>query len=214
MESLRPVFDKARESMKELPVSDPAAGWMKKVAVAPVALHFMPPQVLPRIFQAVSRALWRNVKLDIEYENSEGSLTKSMVSPLGLVQQGERSYLVCIFEGYGDVRHLALHRIRTAQVLSFASERPAGFSLDAYVAGRHFNYSNGQKVQLVLESASESLKRYLMETPFNPSQKLTELEGGFWRVEAVLDDTVLIDAWITAWGAGIFRRIERKELSV
>lgn len=208
-ESLRPVFEKARESLKELPATDPAADWLKKVAVVPAALPVMPARILPRIFRAVSRALWRNVKLDVEYENGDGNVTRGMVSPLALVQQGERTYLVCIFEGYQDVRHLALHRLRSAKALDFAAERPADFSLETYVASRHFNYSNGQKVKLVLEFESEALKHYLKETPFNSSQEMTVLSDGACRVEAVMDDTVLIDAWLAAWGAEKFRRVER-----
>ncbi len=212
-ESLRPIFDQAGESLKELPAADPAADWLQKVAVVPASLPVMPAIIRPRIFQAVSRALWRNTKLDIEYENGNGNMTRGTVSPLGLVQQGERSYLVCIFDGYEDIRHLALHRLHSATTLEFSADRPADFSLKAYVASRHFNYSNGQKVRLVLEFSDEWLKRYLTETPFNPSQVMTKLSDGTCRVEAVMDDTVLIDAWIAAWSAQKFRRIERTAIA-
>ena len=161
MESLRPLFDRAREAMKESPVGDPAAGWLKKVATVPGKLPVMPSKILPRIFSAVSKALWNNTKLDIEYENSSGDVKTGAVSPLGLVQQDERTYLVCVFEGFNDVRHLALHRLRSAETLPFVAERPEDFELDTYVADRHFNFSNGEKVRLVLESDDGYLKRYL-----------------------------------------------------
>mgnify|MGYP004700633603 FL=1 len=209
MESLRPLFDRARETMKESPVGDTAAGWLKKVATVPGKLPVMPAKILPRIFSSVSKALWNNTKLDIEYENSAGDVKTGTVSPLGLVQQDERTYLVCVFEGFKDVRHLALHRLRSAKALPFVADRPDDFELDAYVAVRHFNFSNGEKVCLVLESDDGYLKRYLTETPFNPTQQLTELTDGFWRCEAVLDDSPLIDAWAAMWGEERFRRFER-----
>ena len=210
MESLRPLFDRAREAMKESPVGDPAAGWLKKVATVPGKLPVMPSKILPRIFSAVSKALWNNTKLDIEYENSSGDVKTGTVSPLGLVQQDERMYLFCVFEGFKDVRHLALHRLRSAEALPFVADRPDDFDLDAYVAQRHFNFSNGEKVCLVLESDDGYLKRYLTETPLNSTQKLTERADGFWRCEAVLDDSPLIDAWAAMWGKGKFRRFERR----
>ena len=107
----------------------------------------------------MSRALWNNTKLDIEYENSSGDVKTGTVSPLGLVQQDERTYLVCVFEGFKDVRHLALHRLRSAETLPFVADRPEDFELDTYVADRHFNFSNGEKVCLVLESDDGYLKR-------------------------------------------------------
>ena len=213
MESLRPLFDRAREAMKESPVGDPAAGWLKKVATVPGKLAVMPSKILPRIFSAVSKALWNNTKLDIEYENSSGDVKTGTVSPLGLVQQDERTYLVCVFEGFKDVRHLALHRLRSAETLPFVADRPEDFELDTYVADRHFNFSNGEKVRLVLESDDGYLKRYLTETPFNTTQKLTGLTDGFWRCEAVLDDSPLIDAWAAIWGKEKFRRFERRRFS-
>ena len=90
------------------------------------------------------------------------------------------------------------------------ADRPEDFELDTYVADRHFNFSNGEKVRLVLESDDGYLKRYLAETPFNPTQKLTGLTDGFWRCEAVLDDSPLIDAWAEIWGKEKFRRFERQ----
>ena len=191
-------------------MGDPAAGWLKKVAMVPGKLPVMPSKILPRIFSAVSKALWNNTKLDIEYENSSGDVKTGTVSPLGLVQQDERTYLVCVFEGFKDVRHLALHRLRSAETLPFVADRPEDFELDTYVADRHFNFSNGKKVRLVLESDDGYLKRYLTETPFNPTQKLTGLTDGFWRCEAVLDDSPLIDAWAAIWGKEKFRRFERQ----
>ena len=35
--------------------------------------------------------------------------------------------------------------------------------------------------------------------PFNSTQVLTELPDGAWRLEAVMDDTVVLQGWIAAW---------------
>ena len=200
IDSLRPMFDRARELMKEEAPNGDSAAWLKKVAVVPATVPVMPPEILPRIFKAVSRALWKNTKIEIQYINSEEAQTNGVVSPLGIVQQEQRIYLVCIFDGYTDIRHLALHRIQAAKETEFPSQRPKDFSLDDYVKSRHFNFSNGGKVRLSFMSSDKYLKQYLTETPFNRTQQISDLGKGNWSLEVTLDDTSLIDAWIAAWG--------------
>ena len=101
--------------MKEEPAKAPSAAWLKKVTVVPSTVPVMPPRILPRIFPVVRRALWCNTKIALRYKNSNGGVVNGTVSPLGIVQQEERIYLVCIFDGYTESRHLALHRIETAE---------------------------------------------------------------------------------------------------
>lgn len=209
LECLRPMFDAARKSLKEAASEDPAAQWLKKVAVVPGTLPFMPPQILPRILSEVSDALWRSVKLDIIYRNADDEEKERTVSPLGLVQQEGRLYLVCQFDGYDNVRHLALHRLISAVAVPFAAERPRDFSLDNYVAERHFNYGNGKPVRLVMEFKDSHLRKFLEETPLR-GQTMRAMGDGYTRVEAVVDDSRLIDAWAASWGPDVFRVLKRK----
>ena len=115
--------------------------------------------------------------LHVKFKNSRGEQNEADVSPLGLVQQEQRLYLVCQFAGYDNYRHLALHRISEARVLDFPVVRPEDFSLDKYI---------------------------------NTTQKLQKLPAGAWRLEADMDDTVLLDGWIAGWRekAGI-RKVEK-----
>lgn len=208
--SLRPLFERARRGLKESPAGDPSARWLRKVLVSPDTLPVIPPTVLPRIFSAVSRALWRDTKLELEYGNAAGETHAAVVSPLGIVLQGERVYLVCRYDGHDNVRHLALHRIRTARVLPFAAERPKDFSLEAYAAGRHINFSNGRKIRLSFESSDPLLRRFLEESPLSRDQRLEDCGDGAWRACAVIEDSVLVDAWLARWSAGSFRSLRRE----
>ena len=170
----------------------------------------VPPDIKPRIFDAVSEALYKDVKLRIRYRNVRDEECEAAVSPLGLVQQDVRLYLVCRFEGYDDVRHLALHRLLDAETLDCPGERPEGFDLDRYVVQRHFNYANSGKIRLILEFTSAETARNLKETPFVGQTSFKVLPDGAWRLEAVVDDTVILDGWIAAWRerAGM-RRVEK-----
>lgn len=208
--SLSPLFETARTTLKESGSTTRMNAWLKKVAFVSGAVPMLPPKILPRIFDAVSEGLYRESKLEIEYVNSIGQKTVGIVSPLGLVQQDQRLYLVCQFDGYDNIRHLALHRMLTAHVLDFPAVRPKDFTLDKYVAERHFNYSNGRKIHLTLEFTNMTTAKNMAETPFNKTQTLKQLPDGAWRLEADLDDTVMLDGWIAAWkdAAGI-RKVEK-----
>lgn len=208
--AMAPLFEAARLSLKEEGSTARASAWLKKVAFVSGTVPMQPPKIKQRIFSAVSEALYRESKLRIRYCNSVDDEIEAAVSPLGLVQQEQRLYLVCRFDGYDNVRHLALHRIEEAEVLDFAAERPKGFSLDKYIAERHFNFSNGRKIRFVMEFLNAATAKNLQETPFNSTQRLVRLPDGAWRLTAVMDDTVLLDGWIAAWKtlAGI-RRAEK-----
>ena len=212
--SLKYLFEAASLSLKEEGKTDKMNRWLKKVAFVSGCVPMMPPTIPERIFNAVSEALYRDVKLYVKFENSRGDENEGDVSPLGLVQQEQRLYLVCQFDGYNNYRHLALHRISEARVLDFPAVRPEDFALDKYIAERHFNYSNGRRVRLLLEFTNPETARNLSETPFNPTQKLEKLPDGAWRLEADMDDTVLLDGWIAGWRekAGI-RRAEKTPLA-
>lgn len=198
LKSLSPFFAAAKSSLNETK-NGRTHEWLRKVAFVSGTVPMMRPRILPRVFDAVSEALYRDAKLKISFENRKGEKSKAEVSPLGLVQQEQRLYLVCRFVNYDNVRHLALHRITYAEVLDFPAERPKDFSLERYIRDRHFNYSNGGRIRLEIEFTNPETARNMSETPFNSTQVLTELPDGAWRLEAVMDDTVVLQGWIAAW---------------
>ena len=111
------------------------------------------------------------------------------------------------FEDYDNVRQLALHRISRSDVTEFSVERPKGFSLDAYIAERHFNYTDGenQKIRLSFDFTNPVTAQNLRKTPFNRSQKIIEVEKGLWRLTVEIEDSPLLAGWFAVWSdrAGI-----------
>lgn len=209
MNAMEPLFETARATLRERAPETPERTWLSKVASVPSGVKFIPPEIKPRIFDAVSEALYREVKLEVRYRNLEGVEKEAIVSPLGLVLQDRKVYVVVRFDGYDNCRHLALHRMLDAKLLEFAADVPEDFSLDEYMQSRHFNYSNGKKVRLVLEFEDGHTATLLDESPFSRDQKLEKLEDGFWRLEATTDDTSLLKGWIGGWPDGHFRLVEK-----
>ena len=195
--SLSPLFDMASQKFNETLSAAPRneKAWLKKIAVVGSSLPMMPPKISRTIFEAVSEALFRELKLEIEYDSASGKQVKSLITPLGLVQQDVRLYLVCMFDRYENVRHLALHRLTKARVTEFQAERPKDFSLDSYVNSCHFNYSDGsgRKVELSFRFTNAVTALNLNETPFNRTQRLEKLPDGSFHLSVILTDSPLID---------------------
>ena len=199
VKSLDFVFDEAERMLNERSRNTKEREWLKKVCVVSSSIPQLPAKILPRIFDEVSEALYLERKLSIEYVNSEGKEVKAFVSPLGLVQQDVRLYLVCQFDGYDDFRHLPLHRLKNAKLTATPLIRPKGFELKEYIQQRHFNYSNGEWVRWILEFTSDVTALNLQETPFNHSQTLVKKEDGIWHLEVDIQNSPLLDAWIAMW---------------
>ncbi len=193
------LYDEAKAFFSEGKADNRKKLWQKKVCYIPASLPQVPAQVKPRIFDVISEALYLDVKINLTYINSEEKKTKAYVMPLGLVQQDSRLYLICQFDGFDNYRHLALHRICQASLTTTHFARPKNFSLSHYVADRHFNYSNGEKVNWIVEFESDVMALNLKETPFNATQTLTKTKAGLWRLEVVIEDSIWLDGWVAAY---------------
>lgn len=65
-----------------------------------------------------------------------------------LAQQGARLYLLCRFDGYGDERCLALHRIERAEETPFVFQTSRDFDLESFNNDCRFDYDDGQRIRL------------------------------------------------------------------
>lgn len=175
-----------------------ARQWLKKVRVVSTTQPLLPPKIAPGVFEAVSNALYANQWLDIDYSNASGRRTMARVMPLGLAQQGERMYLVCRFEGYGNERSLALHRLVAATASGLPFERPASFDLQAYDDEGRFGISMGQKVRLTFHIAKNS-GLHIVESGLSADQQVTPTDTGY-RITATVPETELLHRWLRGFG--------------
>lgn len=207
------LFNRATDILKDSKKSKKQKNWLNKIAILTSSLARIPPNIKPRIFEAVSNALYEDRKLRVTYCNTEGKKSERIVTPLALVQQDQRIYLVCQYDGFSNFRHLALHRFLKAEVTDFSVDVPKDFDLKKYTQSTSFNYGSFKKIHLTIEFSSPVAALNLKETPFNETQTLVELEDGFYRLEVDMVETRLLDGWIAMWkdDAGM-RLIERKEI--
>lgn len=187
--------------------------WLDKVAVVSGSIPMMPPKILTRIFNEVAAGLFEGKQLDISYTTSDGKDKQVRVSPLGLVQQEVRLYLVCEYVGSGELRHFALHRMKDVRIVDMQAEYPKNFNLKSYVKNNHFNYGSGSKVQLRIEFTNPITAVNMKETPFNPTQKIVQLDNGNFELTVEIEDSILLNGWIESWReSGGFVKVEKNEI--
>ncbi|WP_296870182.1 YafY family protein [Tibeticola sp.] len=207
LKTLAPLFDSAKSELNAARSPQAERRWLHKVRRIPESQPLVPPRVLPQVFEAVSEALHDECKLHITYRNAHGKLKRATVSPLGLVQQGARLYVVCRFDGYDNERILALPRILDAQPSLDGFDWPTGFSLDAYDAQGHFGISLGRRVRLhfMIEPASG---RHLVESALSSDQRVVEHPHAL-EITATVMETELLHRWLRGWGDRLWNlRIE------
>ena len=198
--SFDPIFETVEDNLVSRDKTRKEKAWLKKVAVVANSLPQIPPTFKARIFDTISEALYDDKKLEITYRNIDKAVKKHVVTPLGLVQQDHRLYLVCQFDGYNNIRHLPLHRMDDATMME-AANPVQHFDLEQYIRERHFNYSGDElrTIHLVMDFTNEQTAMNLREAPFTRHQTITELENGTYRLEADLEDSILLDGWINTW---------------
>lgn len=207
MKSMQGFFDQARRNLS-LSQSGVAANrareWMNKVRVVSTTLPMQPPKIMPDVFEQVSQALYNNRWLEISYTNALGKQTKTKVMPLGLAQQGVRMFMPCRFEGYDDIRNLALHRIKSAQSTSQPFQRPVDFDLQAYDDNGRFAFGQGHQLSIQLWIKDE-LAVLLAESPLSADQQITPApkgQAGF-ELTATVTESALLVWWLRSQGPGV-----------
>jgi predicted DNA-binding transcriptional regulator YafY len=200
LDSMKWLFEEAKRCFAEEDTGTrKQQAWMEKVAVVPSFLTYEAPKILPRIFGEVSDALYRNLKLRLTYIDNAKKTSTYTISPLGLVQQGVRLYLVCKRDEQKDIVHLALHRIQKTEATCFPVDRPKDFNLQEYISSREFNYNNGELVHWILEFENKITAAILKETPFNKTQTLKKNADGVWHLEVDIQDSRYLDGWVAMW---------------
>ncbi|MBK6851963.1 MAG: WYL domain-containing protein [Burkholderiales bacterium] len=201
MKSMAGFFAQAHRKLNGPEGAGREREWMGKVRVVSQTQPLLAPKVLPGVFDAVSQALYTNHWLNLDYRNAEGRRSCINVMPLGLAQQGPRLYLVCRYEGFGNERSLALHRIVKAEVSAAEFRRPADFRLDRYDDDGRFGFGEGKKIRLVFRIETEA-GRHLLETPLSADQQVEEVSGHL-EISATVVESAQLKWWLRGFGSAI-----------
>lgn len=203
LDQLAPYFRMAGQRLSALPRANSIQAWPNKVRVVQPTQTLLPPSIAPRVQQTVSDALLFERQTIIRYQRrGEKSLNEYIVHPLALIQRGSISYLVATLFDYTDVRLLALHRIRSADLLDERSNRAKDFDIDHYVASGALGFGGGETIKLeaIFNAAAAE---HLYETPLSEDQEIMPAEDERVLVTATLMLTAQLEWWLMAFGDNV-----------
>jgi len=196
--SMENFFVEARRKLAPDKKPVPEAQWLAKVRVVRESQALLPPPIKEEVLEHIGRALFSDSYLSITYRNIKGEIKKSMVMPLGLVQQGVFLYLVCRFAGYDDERNLAIHRFLYAHATDTRFSRPKEFNLQKYEDDGRFSFGKGVKTRLSFDIKKTS-GAHLIDAKLSKDQVVEDL-GDWYRIRATVVDTMRLDWWLRGFG--------------
>ncbi len=202
LSSMRSMFDEAKRTLAVHGNHEQEKEWLHKVKIVSDTQPLLPPPLKEEILKDVSKALYFNRILKVEYLNAQQRQNTVDVMPLGLAQQGCRLYLVCRFDGYDNERNLALHRIKRTEVSTFNFERPKNFKLSQYEADGRFGFGDGKKCGLSFNIKKDA-GHHLKETKLSEDQTVID-KSEFYHITATVIDSIQLDKWLRGFGKEIW----------
>ena len=125
------------------------------------------------------------------------------VYPLGMAFHRGSLYLIAWSSRREEVRTYKVDRIDSVNVqnLKYGNQVPADFSLTDWLTGSFGVYRSGrQPLQTIRVHFNRHAARYVAESNWHPSQKLSPQKNGSLIAEFELPDTLEIKRWIMSFG--------------
>ncbi len=197
---LVPYFNAADKTLNATDQSSTLANWSEKIAVALPGQPLLAPEIDANILHCIESALIEEHQLTVEYlSRQETSIRQYNLHPLGLILRGQITYLACTMFGYQDIRLLAVHRIKSAEILTEKSTRPEYFSIKDYAHSSALGFNDLGLINLCLKFTKEAAQ-HLYETPLNATQTIEETESEKAIVRAEISDNAQLRWWILGFG--------------
>jgi predicted DNA-binding transcriptional regulator YafY len=174
--------------------------WQQRVRSVPRGLPLQAPEIEPTVLDAVYAALLEGHQLHVDYQARNSTDSKPLrLQPLGLVFRDHCGYLVATANDYTDVVQFALHRMKAAEVQTAAVVEPPQFSLDAYIDGGGFLYTQGDPLQIKLVFDAYTAQ-HLLESPIADDQQSQVLTDGRIELTATVSDSQQLTWWLLGFG--------------
>ena len=200
---LQPYFITASQKLGSMSQNTPVNSWLDKVRVIQPTISLLPPDIDSESQRVVSEGLLQDKQLKVRYQKlGEVKMEEYVVHPLGLVERGQIIYLVCTMFTYKDVRILSLHRIRSAEMLSEPSKRPARFSMDDYIASGAFGFGGEETIRLKAIFKNPA-GNHLYETPLSIDQVLLVQDDKHLHLSATVINTEQLRWWLLGFGESV-----------
>jgi len=121
------------------------------------------------------------------------------IHPYAFIQHRSALYVIGHSPSHGENRIFKVNRIEAANKTVFAFEMPEDFDLKAVMASA-FGVYVGQDEINVRVRFQPAVARYIEESTWHPSQKLTRQRDGSVLAEFQLSDSREFKAWVMSFG--------------
>ena len=198
-DQLNDYFQLADHTLKASPLSN----WLDKVRIIPNGQGFRPAQIKAGVVHVIYQALLKNQYFSASYERADEVIKHYEVNPLGLVFRSNTIYLVATLREYPDIRQLALHRFKTAELLDKPAKIPDDFNLDHYIDQGEFDYPYTDNNLNLKIKINAYMKKYLTETPLSEEQCFVQLNEDFYQLNAIVKDTEQLRWWLLSFSTAV-----------
>jgi predicted DNA-binding transcriptional regulator YafY len=194
-ERLEPYFKTAKQFLRD-ESKNIVSHWPEKIVVHTKGLPLHSPNISQSIIEAVYSAALKGKQLSISYHSLKtGKKSSFEFNPYGIVVRNERSYLIGTYEGYSDVRQLAISRIYEAEALYKSALIEPSFSLKNFVVKGEMGGSRNDEKLVIKLWITPFLATILTETPLAKNQDIAP-QGDDFIVTVSVDDTDELRHWI------------------
>lgn len=121
------------------------------------------------------------------------------IHPYGIIYHRGSMYLVAWSRDHHEVRHFKVDRVQEVEVSPFPFVLPDGFDLKKHLAGS-FGVFHGTGQATVRVRFSADVARYVQESTWHASQKLSPQRDGSLLAEFQLSSTEEIKRWLLSFG--------------
>jgi len=139
--------------------------------------------------------------VDVAYRDGSGRESRRVLRPYFLEpsSEGQHIYVFAHDDRSGDVRPFRLDRIVQARLLTETFRVPDGFDIDDVVSGSWTVWQAESADDVSLRFAPEA-RRFLAETRWHPSARVTEQPDGRTTVRMRVASEVEMRPWVLRWG--------------
>lgn len=198
VDTLAPWFSAAHRVLDEH--GHGISHWPEKIRVLPRGLPQKAPEIDADVQATVYQAVLHERQLQISYGREADGRRDYVIHPIALVVRNQIVYLVCVFDGFDDIRQLAMQRICSAEALALPASKPGDFVLDDYIGQGAFGFVFGAEPLLLEARFKRHLAIHLRETPIAENQVTEDIDEDFIRLTASVPDTLELRLWLKSFG--------------
>jgi proteasome accessory factor B len=142
--------------------------------------------------------------VDVQYVDGSGHESKRTLRPYFLepAAEGRHIYVFAHDAQSGEVRPFRLDRIRSARLVPETFRVPDDFDIDTLVSASWGIWQSESADEVVLRFTPDAA-RWVEETPWHPSARISKLDSGGIEVQLRVASEVEMRPWVLRWGSNV-----------